>query len=267
MPTLLLSPRYTSDSRQLRQAAEVAGWQVLRLGSWRPPDRTFADEVVVYGEPLFTDIMAAALDLAAFDIPADWLARLPARLTRRAIAAMPLAEALRIEEPRFVKSARDKPFPAGVYTMAAEPPPACLDLPGDLLVLVAEPVQWELEFRGFILHRRLLALSPYLRAGELVEDAEGNWVASEEEWRAAKVYYAEILADPALELPPAIVLDVGIIPERGWAIIEANGAWGAGLYGCDPTAALSVIRHATQPAAGISRADGRWARPRVEVEG
>jgi hypothetical protein len=37
MTTLLLSPWYTTDSRQMRHAAEEAGWQVLRLGDWRSP--------------------------------------------------------------------------------------------------------------------------------------------------------------------------------------------------------------------------------------
>jgi len=268
MPTtLLLSPRYTADSRNLREVAEAAGWQVFRLGNWRPPERSFTGDVVLYGEPLFADIMAAAFDLAVFDVPTDWLARLPTRLTQRAISAMTLAEALRIAEPRFVKSGRDKPFLAGIYEMATQPPPGCGDLPGDLPVLVAEPVRWELEFRAFVRHRRLVALSPYLRAGELVEDEQGEWVATGEEWQAARDYYARILADPELELPPAIVLDVGIIAGRGWSVIEANGAWGAGLYGCDPAAVLSVIRHAAPPAATLPPTAQHWVRPRVEVEG
>lgn len=267
MPTLLLSPRNTDDSQSLYRAAKDAGWHVVRLENWRPPQRALAGEVVLYGEPLFVDVMAAALDLVALDSSPDWLAQLPLRLTQRAITAMTLAEAMRLTEPRFVKSALDKPFLAGIYTMATEPPPGCADLPDDYPVLVAEPVQWELEFRGFVLHRRLVALSPYLRNGELVEDEDGAWIASDEEWQAARAYYTQILADPELELAPAIVLDVGYIAGRGWAIIETNGAWGAGLYGCDPAEALTVIRHATQSAAGVTEADRRWVRARVEVEG
>lgn len=43
----------------------------------------------------------------------------------------------------------------------------------------------------------------------------------------------------------AIVVDVGEIFGRGWAVIEANAAWGSGIYGCDPGRVLDVIRHAT----------------------
>lgn len=266
MPTLLLSPRYTSDSRTLRRVAEEAGWQVLRLADWRPPRRAFADDVALYGEPLFVDIMAAGLDLAVFDCPADWLARLPERITRRAISAMTLAEARHLTPAHFVKPALSKSFPAGIYEMATEPPAGSEELPGDLPVLVAEPVRWEIEFRGFIMHRRLLALSPYLRDGQLVGDADGDWLATDEEWHAARAFYEQMLADPEVDLAPAIVVDVGLIAGRGWAVIEANGAWGAGLYGCDPAAVLPVIRHATRPDASITSSECRWVRARVEPE-
>src|SRR5215469_9559259 len=139
MPTLLLSPRYTTDSRQLRRAAESAGWQVFRQADWRPPRREFTGDVAIYGEPLFVDVMAAALDLAMLDSPPDWLARIPTRFTQRAIIAMTLGETYKLVEPRFVKPAREKSFPAGVYTMATQSPEVFHALPNDLPVLVAEP--------------------------------------------------------------------------------------------------------------------------------
>ena len=37
------------------------------------------------------------------------------------------------------------------------------------------------------------------------------------------------------------VIDVGIIPKLGWAIIESNQAWASGIYGCEPTEALKVM--------------------------
>ena len=46
-------------------------------------------------------------------------------------------------------------------------------------------------------------------------------------------------------LPRACVIDVGYIEGRGWACVEQNAAWGAGLYACDAERALEVIRHAS----------------------
>jgi len=46
-------------------------------------------------------------------------------------------------------------------------------------------------------------------------------------------------------LPKAAVIDVGWITGKGWAVVEQNAAWGAGIYACDPEEYLKVIRHAS----------------------
>jgi hypothetical protein len=38
-----------------------------------------------------------------------------------------------------------------------------------------------------------------------------------------------------------------VIAGRGWAVVEQNSAWGAGIYGCDPEKVLAVLRHAAVP--------------------
>ena len=48
-----------------------------------------------------------------------------------------------------------------------------------------------------------------------------------------------------VELPKTCVIDVGLIDARGWAVIEANATWGAGLNGCDPARAMLAIAEAT----------------------
>jgi hypothetical protein len=45
-------------------------------------------------------------------------------------------------------------------------------------------------------------------------------------------------------LPHAVVLDVGVIEGRSWAVVEANAAWGSGLYGCDASQVLRVVHRA-----------------------
>jgi hypothetical protein len=41
------------------------------------------------------------------------------------------------------------------------------------------------------------------------------------------------------------VLDAGVIRDVGPAVVVANEASGAGLYGCDPRDVLEVLRAAT----------------------
>ncbi len=73
---------------------------------------------------------------------------------------------------------------------------------------------------------------------------------TEDERREATQFAEMVLRSDGERLTRAVVLDVGQIAGRGWAVVEANAAWGAGIYGCAPEAALDVIRHATiQPEA------------------
>lgn len=68
-----------------------------------------------------------------------------------------------------------------------------------------------------------------------------------EEDRALQQFLDTLLADPQVVLPRAVVIDVGMIADRGWAVVELNAAWDAGLYGCDPAQVLEVVQHATEP--------------------
>ena len=59
------------------------------------------------------------------------------------------------------------------------------------------------------------------------------------------------------QLPPAFVVDVGLIEYRGWAVVEFNPAWCAGLLAADPRAILPILIRATQSAERLSEADER----------
>src|SRR5262249_49623979 len=133
-----------------------------------------------------------------------------------------------------------------------------------------EPVVFEVEYRCFIVERRAAALSPYIRGGEIARDADGAWDADTAEVAEARACVGALLGDPAVELPPAVVVDVGRMAGRGWGVVEANAAWASGLCGCDPAAVLAVLRRAAVPRACASAEDRRWARGAagaVEVTG
>lgn len=115
----------------------------------------------------------------------------------------------------------------------------------DMPVLVQEIVNWEKEFRCFILDRKLRTFSIYLRGGELQRDQD--FTHSESEELETRRFVESLLADARIDLPQAAVLDVGVITERGWAVIEQNAAWGSGIYGCHPEQVLEVLRHAAIP--------------------
>jgi hypothetical protein len=241
MPTLILTPRQTEDTRALWKAAARLGWSTERLGAWRTPEHLRSlEEPVLYAEALFGPDLGAQLGLDLPTPPEDWLPMLPLEYTARSIRLTTLGEARTVEHAMFVKPPNDKTFPARVYAGG--------DLPADyddgMPVLVSDLVEWDAEFRCFILDRTLHTFSIYSRRGEVQRDC--GFASTAEEDAALQAFVSRMLGDSRVELPRAAVLDVGTLSDGRWACVEQNAAWGAGIYGCDPGRVLDVLRAASQ---------------------
>lgn len=259
MPTLVLSHRYSSDSNSLFSAALAAGWDVERLHSFHCPEGLAARQPVYYGETLLADAIAGDLGIVLLEPTADWLPNLPRRHRLRDVKLSTLGEAIVMPNRAFVKPTDDKCFSARVYENGAAIDPDPL-LARDLLVLVSEPVHFEVEFRFFVVEHKVATFSPYIRNGTIARNDDGEWSASEHEIEAAKSCIGALLEDPAVEIPPAVVIDVGYMTDRGWGIVEANPAWASGLCGADPKSILPVLRRASVPRNAIADTDTKWIR-------
>lgn len=241
MPTLILTPRFTDDAQALWRAAGQRGWHVERVHGWRVSEHLLsAPDPVLYVEALMAPLIAEQLGLRLLQGDDDWLPRLPWKYRKRDVRLTTLGQAKQLSAPAFVKPPNDKSFAAKVYAPHELPG----EFPDDMPVLIQEPVTWETEFRCFVLHRELRTFPVYLRDGELQREA--GFSHSSEEEREVRAFVNEVLADNTVDLPRATVLDVGTIAGRGWAVVEQNAAWGAGLYECDPDAVLDVLQLATE---------------------
>lgn len=239
MTTLILTPRFTDDSQALWKAAAQLGWSVERLGSWRVPDHFRSlDDIALYVEALFAQTMADQLGLELLSPPEDWLVRLPFEYKRRDIRLTTLGEARKLETAAFVKPPNDKSFPANVYESGSLP----IEYDDNMSVLVSDIVSWEAEFRCFVLDRSLVTYSIYARNGDLQRATQFQSEMAED--RELEDFMARLLVDSRVDLPDATVIDVGYIQGAGWACVEQNAAWGAGIYGCDPIKVLEVVRRA-----------------------
>ncbi len=63
-------------------------------------------------------------------------------------------------------------------------------------------------------------------------------------WRIYDDKLNEVINNPQINLPAAVIVDVGKIAGKGWAVIEANSVYSSGLYGCDPMEVIKVIQKA-----------------------
>jgi hypothetical protein len=64
------------------------------------------------------------------------------------------------------------------------------------------------------------------------------------ELNAAQEFCELALADTSIQVPEVIVVDIGIINEHGWAVVESNAAFASGMYGCDPEKVLPLLLRA-----------------------
>lgn len=241
-PTLILTPRHTPDAQALWRAALLRGWEIERLARWEIPPylKRKGIEPVLYAEALFGATLAADLGVNILEPDADWLCKLGSFYTKRRITLSTHGEASQSSVPIFVKTPNEKGFPPGVYARGV---PGYREIPGsydsDTVVLVSEPVHFTSEYRCFVLDGRVRTTSLYTWARAPMPDPP----MLAEPWR----FVVEMLRACADTLPRACVVDVGFITDRGWAIVEANSACGAGIYDCDPDAVLDVVQAATVP--------------------
>ncbi|WP_265596383.1 ATP-grasp domain-containing protein [Verrucomicrobium sp. BvORR106] len=264
-PVVLLAPRVTPDSVTVWRECVRRGWEVQRLSSWRIPSE-FKEQpkrFIVYAEPLFAEAVADQLDCVLVEPPPDWLEKLPERYRKRRVQVSTLGRTRGLGGPLFVKPAEGKSFEAKVYRSPADLPEIGT-FDESLPVLCSEPVTWELEVRCFVRDRKLASLSPYWRRGELAQSADGSWPFLPGEAEEALAFAESLLADSEVMLPPAFVLDVGITREVGWAVVEGNPCWGAGLYGCDVAAVLDSLAESMVPLASATEDLMSWTSPRVQ---
>ncbi|GCE16684.1 ATP-grasp domain-containing protein [Dictyobacter kobayashii] len=224
VPILVLSPRYSEDSRVLRRAALQVGWHVERLGGWDVPERLFLRKLIFSGEIGYTPVVAHKLSWALLDASPDWLPSLSWNYRQRTIEWKTLADARQLTSPAFIKHATGKAFAAGVYASGADLPQTSQSLSKATPVLIAEPVHWEIEFRFFVLERRVMTFSSYWHGGRSTRLSDGSWQAWPAEAEETQGFLQTLLADPTVQIPPAIVIDIGKIRGRGWAVIETNAA-------------------------------------------
>lgn len=242
MPTLVLTSRTCADTQRLWRAAIDRGWDVDRHRGPMLPEQFGPPPYVLYTEALYAPSVSKMLGLRLIEPPVDWLAGLPGKYAQRWVRFTTMGDARSATSPQFVKPPNDKSFEARVYDTGLDLPS---DPPDETPVLAADPVTWTVEFRCFVLNRHVQTLSAYLRGGVFLE--QSRFAAGEQELEDALSFAERLLGDQTVEMPDAVVLDVGHIDDRGWAVVELNAATSSGIYGCDADPVLDVLQHAAVP--------------------
>lgn len=232
---IALSPIYTEDSNNLKKASINSPYELNRFNAkWNVPEEFRSDVIAVYGEDIYAEIVAEQCNLTLTKPDDNWLSKISEEFTKRKISYGRLKEFVD-EENIFIKCSDFKSFKAGVFDKVTNIKGFdTLDL--ESTVFTSEVVEWELEVRCFVLNNEIKTYSSYWRN----DDFDTNPL-SEIEHNDLFNFFEDFIQNYTEKLPKAIVLDFGIIKEKGWALIEANPAWCSGLYACDAEKALDVI--------------------------
>lgn len=232
---IALSPMYTEDSNNLKKASLNSPYELSRFNAkWNVPEEFRTDVIAVYGEDIYSEIVAEQCNLTLTKPKDNWLAEITEEFTQRKIIYGQLKDFLQ-EEDIFIKCSDFKSFKAGVYHKLT-------DIKGfdtvDLnsTVFTSEVVEWELEVRCFVFNNEIKTYSSYWRNNSF----DTNPLSENEEHDMFE-FFNRFIQKYSSTLPNAVVLDFGIIKGQGWALIEANPAWCSGLYACDAEKALEVV--------------------------
>lgn len=176
----------------------------------------------------------------------EWFANLDPAIGRRwQLVDADGVHAVLDHGPAFIKLADAKHplFPAARFTDPAAFEIAMTRLGAGRGVQLLVTTQWwsiDSEYRIFTAGRTVLTVSPYRVLDEpwspLLHTSRASF------HREARDFVADMLAGLTDDdLPPAAVLDVARLTSGRFVLLEANQAWGSGLYGCDPDQALVAI--------------------------
>jgi hypothetical protein len=232
---LLISDKPDLERDSVAEAFARRGGAVHRIGRFWDPPVFDPPTVRLYGADLFCLVLQQKLGLSLCSPDDKLLLRVPSDYLKRPITHHALEQSSEITFPSFVKPVVPKQFRGAVYESSAELVAECHGLLPDTEMFVSDPVAFSAEARTFVIDGHVLDAAVY----------EGQGEASGAETFVTALTHA-------MSLPRSLVVDVGFIDSRGWAVIEFNAAWGAGLNGCDPEKVLPAIVAASGPGCNSS---------------
>ncbi len=227
---LLISDKSDIERDSVAEAFSRAGGTVHRIARFWDPPHLDPATVRVYGADSFCLVLQQKLGFTLCSPDDELLLRVPHEFLRRKVSRDVLRNSSAFPFPIFVKPIVPKQFRGAIYHSVDELSAECHGLPSETGVFASELVTLSGEARTFLLGDHVLDASIY--------EGQANVTGASS--------FVQALAKE-IALPRSVVVDVGLIENRGWAVIEFNAAWGAGLNGCDPTKVLPAIVAASQP--------------------
>lgn len=248
MTTLVVSSWELHAATPLAQEAKKRGWKTI--GFVAPLGKEISGELAVYTGTDLCDEIEDRFKLKLIEPAWDQLARLPYEFCQRRVEYATIHDLrIRPSSRAFIKPAdpRRRVFDAGIYNNINSIP-VRRPLPNDLPVLLAEPVEYQMEYRYFFHETHLATGSPYMFSGRPVWQPHGKGGELAKLNQSATNFAQKVASRFRETLPSTFVLDVGLIEDRGWSVVEFNPVWCSSLLGSDPSKILDLLKSAVKRA-------------------
>jgi ATP-grasp domain, R2K clade family 2 len=225
---LVIPEKADTEREAVALAWQSNGGEVLRLGRfWEPPNLE-ASQVRLYGNDTFCLVSAEKLGLKLVSPPDDLLLHVESDWLKRKVQPRDLESVSESDFPTFVKSQVPKVFRAGIYQSLTDLRLECDGLDSTTPIIISEIVEIKAEARVFILNSKVQTFALY-------EGIDASGLMD---------FVTRFVNQNDLCL--TCVLDFAFLANQGWAFLETNPTWGAGLNNCNPFLAARCIAQATQ---------------------
>ncbi len=239
-PTLLLQSGLHEDAAALERLADACGMTVVR----RVRARTAlpAGNMAFYGDSFSGPRLVAERHYELLEPTFDLLACLPHEFVRRQISFGPLCALVARHATGFFKPADAcaKAFHGTVYDHGAAAALAS-GRHADAPSLFSEVVAWSVELRLVMHCGRVLSAACYMRDHRRAPEPLQPFAIDPALVAEAVAFAKRLNHDARVDLPPAFVVDVGLIPDRGWAVVEFNPLWCSRFYGAAVPAYFAAL--------------------------
>jgi hypothetical protein len=183
-----------------------------------------------YGGVDFCVTVARRFHLRLIEPVADLLCRLEGFWIGRRVETASVDSLRRHQFPAFIKSLDYALFPSRVYTSVHSFQRRCGTIDPNTPVLISEVVEFIAEIRTLVCDGEMVSLCPYHRSATSFTSS-----ATQFGRQAAK----------DIPLPEVCVLDIGLLPNGSWAVVEANPVWAANPLGLDLRAFVECLRRSS----------------------
>jgi hypothetical protein len=233
---LIITPNNEESSNSVEVYARQLGWAVHKASpTGRIPAILQGLPGTVYGEPIFCEIVAAQMGWHLHKNDIHWITTLPKPFVKRNIVVSDVKFARTIRTPKFIAPIDCGLFVPKVYQSGSDLP--VVHSIEDSKVIISDIVDFRSEYRAFIKGREVVAVccTKYLKRAT----RQVNW---NEHGDVVATFVNSLLRDRDVACAPGTVIDVGMTYSGSMLIIKSSPAWTTKLHGCEPAAALDVMR-------------------------